>query len=164
MNKYSGVNKNIVLFDQYAREIVDEMLLYNCITMAYKSLYIGGVKKEIFKYEVLYNEGHQKNIIEKLKKLKVTTFQTVEDIFKIEFPKSVAAQIDEKNKKIEQIFSEYNEYNKLKYFSLLINFLNLAFSSSGCFLTQSKTLLGNSFLGLILSQFSTACFRVPIMA
>jgi hypothetical protein len=72
------------------------------------------VKKEIFKYEVLYNEGHQRNIIEKLKKLKITTFQTVEDIFKIEFPKSVAAQIDEKNKKIEQIFSEYNEYNKLK--------------------------------------------------
>jgi hypothetical protein len=114
MNKYSGVNKNIVLFDQYAREIVDEMLLYNCITMAYKSLYIGGVKKEIFKYEVLYNEGHQKNIIEKLKKLKVTTFQTVEDIFRIEFPKSVTTQTYEENRKIEQIFSEYNEYDKLK--------------------------------------------------
>jgi hypothetical protein len=56
--------------------------------MVYKSLYIDGVKKEIFKYEVLYNEGHQRNIIEKLKKLKVTTFQTVEDIFRIEFPKS----------------------------------------------------------------------------
>jgi hypothetical protein len=41
-----------------------------------KSLYIDGVKKEIFKYEVLYNEGHQRNIIEKLKKLKITTFQT----------------------------------------------------------------------------------------
>jgi hypothetical protein len=63
---------------------------------------------------VLYNEGHQRNIIEKLKKLKITTFQTVEDIFRIEFPKSVTTQIDEKNKKIEQIFSEYNEYDKLK--------------------------------------------------
>jgi hypothetical protein len=114
MNKYSGVNKNIALFDQYAREIVNEMLLYNCITMAYKSLYIDGVKKEIFKYEVLYNEGHQRNIIEKLKKLKITTFQTVEDIFRIEFPKSVTTQTYEENRKIEQIFSEYNEYNKLK--------------------------------------------------
>ena len=114
MNKYSGVNKNIALFDQYAREIVNEMLLYNCITMVYKSLYIDGVKKEIFKYEVLYNEGHQRNIIEKLKKLKITTFQTVEDIFRIEFPKSVTTQTYEENRKIEQIFSEYNEYNKLK--------------------------------------------------
>jgi hypothetical protein len=52
----------------------------------------------------LYNEGHQRNIIEKLKKLKITTFQTVEDIFKIEFPKSVAAQIDEKNKNNYALF------------------------------------------------------------
>jgi hypothetical protein len=41
------------LFDRYAREIVDKMLLYNSITMAYKSLYIDGVKEEIFKYEGL---------------------------------------------------------------------------------------------------------------
>jgi hypothetical protein len=72
--------------------------------MAYKSLYIDGVKEEIFKYEGLYNKESQRNIIEKVKKLKVTTFQTVEEIFKIEFKKSVATQIDEKNKKIEQIF------------------------------------------------------------
>ena len=114
MNKYSGVNDNTALFDRYAREIVDKMLLYNSITMAYKSLYIDGVKEEIFKYEGLYNKESQRNIIEKVKKLKVTTFQTVEEIFKIEFPKPVTAQIDEKNKKIEQIFSEYNEYDKLK--------------------------------------------------
>jgi hypothetical protein len=50
MNKYSGVNDNTALFDRYAREIVDKMLLYNSITMAYKSLYIDGVKEEIFKY------------------------------------------------------------------------------------------------------------------
>jgi hypothetical protein len=68
------------------------MLLYNSITMAYKSLYIDGVKEEIFKYEGLYNKESQRNIIEKVKKLKVTTFQTVEEIFKIEFPKPVAAQ------------------------------------------------------------------------
>jgi hypothetical protein len=43
MNKYSGVNDNTALFDRYAREIVDKMLLYNSITMAYKSLYIDGV-------------------------------------------------------------------------------------------------------------------------
>ena len=114
MNKYSGVSDNTALFDMYAHEIVDEMLLYNSITMPYKSLYLNGVKKEIFKYEGLYNQGHQIIIIEKVRKLKITTFQTVVDIFKIEFPKSVAAQIDEKNKKIEQIFSEYNEYDKLK--------------------------------------------------
>jgi hypothetical protein len=90
------------------------MLLYNSITMAYKSLYIDGVKEEIFKYEGLYNKESQRNIIEKVKKLKFTTFQTVEEIFKIEFPKPVTAQIDEKNRKIEQIFSEYNEYDKLK--------------------------------------------------
>jgi hypothetical protein len=39
---------------------------------------------------------------------------TVEDIFRIEFPKSVTTQTYEENRKIEQIFSEYNEYNKLK--------------------------------------------------
>jgi hypothetical protein len=59
MNKYSGVSDNTALFDMYAHEIVDEMLLYNSITMPYKSLYLNGVKKEIFKYEGLYNQGHQ---------------------------------------------------------------------------------------------------------
>jgi hypothetical protein len=39
----------------YAHEIVDEMLLYNSITMPYKSLYLNGVKKEIFKYEGLHS-------------------------------------------------------------------------------------------------------------
>jgi hypothetical protein len=53
INKYSGVNKNIALFDQYAREIVAGMLLYNSITMQYKSLYIDAVKSEIFKYLLL---------------------------------------------------------------------------------------------------------------
>jgi hypothetical protein len=38
------------------------------------------------------------------------------------------------------------------YFSLLINFLNLSFSSSGCFFTQSKKHFGNFLLGIILSK------------
>jgi hypothetical protein len=36
------------------------------------------------------------SLAEKVKKVKVTTFQTVEEIFKIEFTKPVTAQIDEK--------------------------------------------------------------------
>jgi hypothetical protein len=52
----------------------------------------------------------KRNIIEKLKKLKITTFQTVEDIFRIEFPKSVTTQTYEENRKIEQIFSGIKQY------------------------------------------------------
>jgi hypothetical protein len=61
--------------------------LFYTFVFIIKSLYIDGVKEEIFKYEGLYNKESQRNIIEKVKKLKVTTFQTVEEIFKIEFPK-----------------------------------------------------------------------------
>jgi hypothetical protein len=48
INKYSGVNKNIALFDQYAREIVAGMLLYNSITMQYKSLMIQPLLSLVF--------------------------------------------------------------------------------------------------------------------
>jgi hypothetical protein len=114
INKYSRVNKNTALFDQYAREIVAGMLLYNSITMQYKSLYLDGVKSEIFKYEGLYHQAAHRNIVEKLKKVKVVSFQTIEEIFKIEFQKNSQIQIDEKEKTIEQIFSEHNEKDKLE--------------------------------------------------
>jgi hypothetical protein len=48
--------KNVPSALSYAREIVAGMLLYNSITMQYKSLYIDAVKSEIFKYEGLYHQ------------------------------------------------------------------------------------------------------------
>jgi hypothetical protein len=53
--------------------------------MQYKSLYIDAVKSEIFKYEGLYHQDAHRNIVEKLKKVKVVSFQTIEEIFKICF-------------------------------------------------------------------------------
>jgi hypothetical protein len=45
--------------------------------MQYKSLYLDGVKSEIFKYEGLYHQAAHRNIVEKLKKVKVVSFQTM---------------------------------------------------------------------------------------
>jgi hypothetical protein len=53
------------------------------------------VKSEIFKYEGLYHQDAHRNIVEKLKKVKVVSFQTIEEIFKIEFQKNAQIQIDE---------------------------------------------------------------------
>jgi hypothetical protein len=80
------------------------MLLYNSITMAYKSLYIDGVKEEIFKYEGLYNKGSQRNIVEKVKKLRITNFQTAQFLL----------QQNLKTKK-PQMTSKRNSNNNLKH-------------------------------------------------
>jgi hypothetical protein len=53
--------------------------------------------------EGLYHQDAHRNIVEKLKKVKVVSFQTIEEIFKIEFQKNAQIQIDEKEKTIEQI-------------------------------------------------------------
>jgi hypothetical protein len=51
-----------------------------------KGLYLTAIKKEIYKYEDVYHQAAHDSLVDKLGRTKIQGFETVEQVFKIEFP------------------------------------------------------------------------------
>jgi hypothetical protein len=139
MNRYKETKSNDELFDDYSLQIVSALLLYERIKVSMKGLYLTAIKKEIYKYEDVYHQAAHDSLVDKLGRTKIQGFETVEHIFKIEFPPIVPNQITiEHTGSLEDMFYLCSEDKKLE---LVINWLKRPPRAlPKCYLDWVKTL------------------------